>query len=97
MNPVTIINRLALVGVGVGCAAAVFHSVMPGQFISAGRQGTRRLGQLEKIQVPSNPDILNYEAFQLKHQVSSLTHSLVSPPLNHARLDTRSRARRSVL
>ena len=48
---------------------AVFHSVKPGQYISAGRQGTRRLGQLEKVQVPNNPDILNYEAFKLKHQV----------------------------
>lgn len=77
------------VWVWAGGVDAVFHSVKPGQYISAGRQGTRRLGQLEKVQVPNNPDILNYEAFKLRHQVR-----IASPP-NHSKRDRACRWRRS--
>lgn len=48
-----------------GYKGTVFNKVIPGQYVTAGRQGPRRLGQLENVQAPTNSDVLSSKAFRL--------------------------------
>ncbi|KAK3256618.1 hypothetical protein CYMTET_34252, partial [Cymbomonas tetramitiformis] len=48
-----------------GYKGTVFNKVIPGQYVTAGRQGPRRLGQMENVQAPTNSDVLSSKAFRL--------------------------------
>eukprot|EP00242_Pyramimonas_sp_CCMP2087_P015523 CAMPEP_0198200722 /NCGR_PEP_ID=MMETSP1445-20131203/3684_1 /TAXON_ID=36898 /ORGANISM="Pyramimonas sp., Strain CCMP2087" /LENGTH=341 /DNA_ID=CAMNT_0043870861 /DNA_START=99 /DNA_END=1124 /DNA_ORIENTATION=+ len=66
--PQTVENFLTLVKTPEnGFKDTVFHTVRPGQYISAGRQGQRRRGQLESVQLASNPELTSAASFKLKH------------------------------
>lgn len=65
--PKTVENFIALATApeSVGLKGTVFHTVKKGEYVAAGRQGTRRLGQMEGIQMPPNPDTLSAKSFRI--------------------------------
>ena len=69
-TPVTVSNFLALVRSGA-LKETVFSRVLPGEYIQAGQQGSRRMGQVESRYtsglISDNKDISESSSFKLTH------------------------------
>jgi peptidyl-prolyl cis-trans isomerase B (cyclophilin B) len=68
-TPVTVDNFLALVRSGV-LKETVFSRVLPGEYIQAGQQGSRRMGQIEQrftTGLVQNREVSESTSFKLNH------------------------------
>eukprot|EP00803_Ostreobium_quekettii_P011105 evm.model.scf_344.2 EVM.evm.TU.scf_344.2 scf_344:23588-28295(-) len=67
LAPTTVTNFLRTVRSG-SYTSTVFHKVRPGQYIQAGRQGSRRMGAVEAPDnLQYNPEVTSARAFALDH------------------------------
>lgn len=58
---------LTLVAAG-DLTGTLFHRVLPGEYITAGKQGAKRMGELQpSAPPPPNPDLLSGPAFDARH------------------------------
>eukprot|EP00884_Botryococcus_braunii_P009119 jgi/Botrbrau1/18208/Bobra.53_1s0067.1 len=65
--PATVRNFKKIVESG-GYNGTIFSKVLPGEYIMAGRQGSKRMGEVAGLpELPPNDDLLNPRAFRLPH------------------------------